>query len=298
MIEVGEYRIDLAMTERLTYEADVTEHAMERGVDSTDHVRAKLAVLELEAVVSDTPIGRIALVRQLDGSVSPSREAFETFQKIHFARKPLRVVCSYGPFDLMVLASLETTKDAESQHAFLFTATFKEIRIVETERTTVKVRAGSGGGKRDDRGHVVPKWTKQNTTYDVVSKPASERAQWVPQYGQPLLTTDPVARASANGTDRAHEPFAGLYSGLGVYDHFQWNKGPKNLGPDGFVLDIKYYRYSKGWKKQEDGSWVDTFHGNTAATTAPSPETPPGEDEHGFWKAVNGVVNPGLGGLF
>jgi hypothetical protein len=289
MIEIGGYRFDLAKSERLTYEADVTEHPVEKGADVTDHIRAKLAAIEVEVVCSDTPVGRIALVRQLDGdgSATPSRDALEKLRAMHFARQPVKYIGSFGVFDTMAIESIETTKDAASQHALIATISLREIRIVETERT--KIRAVVGAGKRSDRGHVVPVFNATNTQIFVVSRPTEDRRTFVARYGVPLLTTNPQLRAMSNHTSIENEPFAGLYSGSGIYDHYNYGAGPKNIQPDGFVQDHKYYRLSKGWVKDADGQWKDTFHGNSVTKEPPTFQTDVEKDAkeiNDTWDAV------------
>lgn len=156
MIRINGYPIDAALEESLSYEADITENEVEKGSDITDHVRPKLPVISFsDAVVSDTPIGKIATdetrVSNANLGVLPSLDAFQRFKELHEAATTCIVECSYGRFEDMVLATLTSTKNAKNKKSFTFNATFRNIRIVENTRTTVRV-ATQAGGKKQSKG--------------------------------------------------------------------------------------------------------------------------------------------------
>lgn len=151
MIKVNGYPIDVALSEDLKYESEVTKSPVEQGADVADHVIARLPVLTFEGVVSDTPTGRVANdeSRLQLGGATPSQDAFERFKAIHTAKQPVTVECSFGKFDHMVMTSLNPKKDAASAKSFQFTATFEDVRIVENRRTTVRVAVPNCGKKQN-----------------------------------------------------------------------------------------------------------------------------------------------------
>lgn len=146
MIVVDGYPIDAALEERLSYEAEISMNPVEKGADVTDHVTARLPVLDFDGVVSDTPIGAIANDRTRTGAAKlHSREAYLKFEAVFLAKQTVVVECSFGKFENMILQSLTPVKNAQTKKAFKFTAKFQQIKIVENKRTTVRVSIQNGG---------------------------------------------------------------------------------------------------------------------------------------------------------
>jgi hypothetical protein len=190
-IKVSGYPIDAALEERLSYEADVTEFEVEKGADTTDHIRPKLPVLTFDGVVSDTPTGKVALdiTRQVDsGRPLPSVDAYQRFVAIHEAAKPVTVECAFGKFDNMALTSLTPTKDSKSKKAFNFSATFKQIKLIENTRITIFVSVPNAQGKVDlgDLESKIWGLFGLKPAYFVISIPTNLSATWAKSFGPPL----------------------------------------------------------------------------------------------------------------
>lgn len=153
MIRIDGYPIDAALEERISYEAEVTENAVEKGADITDHVSPRLPILEFDGVVSDTPIGAVATDPTRTGAAQQhSREAYKKFLEVFNGvdGKVVGVVveCSFGKFENMILKTLTPVKNAQSAKAFRFTASFKQIAIRENTRTTVRTSIRNGDKKQ------------------------------------------------------------------------------------------------------------------------------------------------------
>jgi hypothetical protein len=230
------YPIDCALSERLRLEADITENAVESGSAISDNIRPKLPVLEFEGVVSDTPLGLVALDPSrtvLDGKSKPSRDAFDRFVAIHEGREPVIVECSYGKFEDMALESLSTDKDPKSAKAFKFTATFRKIKIVTNNRTTVRMRlstSGPGGARTSpvaavNLGHRESEiWGEKlglKGVIWVISQPTDARVRnvLIPKFGAPLMT-------------RRGDPSRG--EGLAEYDCYEVHN---TQVPDGYLTE-------------------------------------------------------------
>lgn len=151
MITINGYPIDVAETESLDYEADVTSFPIEKGADTTDSVRPKLPVLTVDCLVSDTPIGRVANDPSRQGVSSPAGDAFRRLVEMYMSAEPLTVECSFGTFDEMCLEKFSPTRNRQTGKALKFTATFRKLKIVENTRTTVRV-AIPNGGRRTNLG--------------------------------------------------------------------------------------------------------------------------------------------------
>ena len=143
-IQIGDYVIDAAINEDHSFDSDVTDHPVETGADITDNIRAKPVQVTLDCVVSDTPIGAVASLRgNTDDNgqplYKPSSDAYATMIAIRDARLPVTIVTSLATFENMALVSLSVPRNAQNGDALRFKATFKQIKFITNDRTTVRV---------------------------------------------------------------------------------------------------------------------------------------------------------------
>ncbi len=141
MVSIDGYPVDLFVTEEHAFEADVTEHPVERGGVVTDNTRLKPPTLSLEGVVSDSPLGTVATDPSRTGSSLPSEDALAKLMQIRDAREPVVITTALRRYENMGLVSLSIPKSAGTGKALRFKASFKQITIVSNKRTTVKTAA-------------------------------------------------------------------------------------------------------------------------------------------------------------
>lgn len=142
MIRIGGYLIDAIITEESGLDAEVTEYPVESGAVITDHVRNLPGTLELEFVVSDTPIGEAASARPAD--VVPSTEARQKLEALRATRQPFAVITPRRTYASMVFTSLRFPLDGTTGDALRATATLKEIQIVDVRRVSVQLKPNFG----------------------------------------------------------------------------------------------------------------------------------------------------------
>lgn len=167
------YEIDIAETEEHAFENEITEHPVESGSDITDHVRARAIVLTVEGIVSDTPLEALARRRNElttvggEAYAKPSEEAFARLLEINDTREPITIETSLRVYTNMVLERLNAPRNAGTGDALRFSATFRQIRLVTNERTTILVSVPRGK-KKVNRGQafapdvVAPQKTEDN----------------------------------------------------------------------------------------------------------------------------------------
>lgn len=176
MITIGNITIDAALREQHTLRREITSFPVEEGSDVTDHSRRLPRVLVVEGIVSDTPIGRAAAVRenpvtspdevQIEPTV-PSMDTFAALELIHAAGEPVTVSSSLKLYENMIMEELSIPRDAETGEALKFSATFREVIIVENRRTSIAVRTATPGGKRKRKLGMKPalKFDSELATY-------------------------------------------------------------------------------------------------------------------------------------
>lgn len=119
----------------------VTEHPVEKGIDITDNYRVLPRDLEIEGVISNTPIqsnypGEAlinSVVGLVNGDTDPASNAWQEFQRFFDEAVVVTIVTSLKVYTNMVLTDLTVTRTAAQGQAIFFTATAREIRFVDTE---------------------------------------------------------------------------------------------------------------------------------------------------------------------
>lgn len=156
-------KIDATRVERHSLKSKATEHEVEDGSDISDHIIKKGRRLTIDGVVSDTPINLLAsasgniggLVGNvttglkrgvITGAVSkigseliskgegkPSLDAFILIDYLYEQKIPIEIVTGLKTYINMVMEDFDNSRTPQNANSLDFTATFKEITIVESE---------------------------------------------------------------------------------------------------------------------------------------------------------------------
>ncbi len=153
--DIGGFTIDAAIEEIHSYDCTVTQFPVESGATISDHVQLLPIGLQLDCIVTDTPIGPMETVRgyagsfQGEGFTQWSDEAHEHFKKLRAKREPFNVTTSLQTYYNLVIESYKPTRRVGDGFALRFTLVCKFIGIVVNERTTVKVATPNVGKKQN-----------------------------------------------------------------------------------------------------------------------------------------------------
>lgn len=306
MIRIAGYPLDLALTEEHDFESEVTEYPVESGADVSDNIRNKPLEITLEGIVSDTPIGAIALDatrRAESGTPLPSLDAYTRILAIRDARELVTIETSLGKFERMALTRLAVPRDRTTGKALKFTVSFRQVNVVQNRRTTVRVAVPNAGGKVNG-GNRQPLALLGGTVRWVKSFSAAQRGSVSASMGSRILTTTAEERRTTGGKK---DPFA-----VDVMDHYLIRGAGRvadgyvqhgNNGKDYYFAHVvgldKYgQQYGVGGsvtKSEErigdrdvtwsysDNEWKDAKTGETVR------KVPPGEDR---WKGVQQRTRP------
>lgn len=191
-ILIGDYQIDASLSETHSYSCEVTEYPVEQGSAISDNVRPKPIVVTIEGIVSDTPIGSIADLRNGNGDQLPSVGALAALLAIRDARQPITIATSLSRFENMVLTDLEIPRDSKTGAALCFTATFQQITIVTNLRTTVRTikkrTAKPSGQGQENLGKQMALFGVDGPVIWVVTGRVASRATLSKSFGPPILT--------------------------------------------------------------------------------------------------------------
>lgn len=165
---LGELVIDAVIKETHELRATATEHPVESGSTIVDHIHSDPVTVQIEGVISNTPMSAIGLtvIKSLANSINDqsnnhAEKAFETVERLFAERKPITIATSLKEYQDMVLESLSVERTAHTSSSLHFRATAKQIRIVNQAKISTPKPKSECANPRKDLG-------KQDT------KPASE----------------------------------------------------------------------------------------------------------------------------
>lgn len=204
MVTIDGFIIDATLTESHTYESDVTSYPTESGSTITDNIRPRPVTVQIDGIVSDTPIGTVATTRANESTASgsnfeflPSDAALAKLLEIRDKREPITIETSLKRFESMALTQLEIPRDAETGMALRFSATFQQITIVTNNRTTIRVASPNNGAKKKKSAppvvfvHNGPDKITTRNGYDAAWNPKKGRYEYATKKGQPGGTPVP-----------------------------------------------------------------------------------------------------------
>lgn len=163
--------VDCTLSESYDFEADVTDFEVEKGSKVSDHRRTAPATFSISGVISDTPLPS-DLVTQAVAAAAPqlglalsafqtgvgltadaifTRDAFNKLERLFqvgretvgadgIAREgTFSIVTKFRTFENMVVKSLKIARESGTGLVLPFSATFREIRFVESAIGTFQV---------------------------------------------------------------------------------------------------------------------------------------------------------------
>lgn len=177
--------VDATTREVPTYEADLSKNPVEDGPDVTDHIRIRPVRLEIEGVISETPLTLASSVQGLVASglggiagratgsslvgaaatvvggaigaklfgesKNPALEAYKKLLDLFSKREPFTVTSKLESYANMVITKLTFPRDPRTGKALIFNATFEQIQVVVAKTARVKALRSdvkhTGGGK-------------------------------------------------------------------------------------------------------------------------------------------------------
>lgn len=133
--------LDASVSETHSVQGEVSDHPVESGVDIVDHYRVLPRALQIEGVVTDSPLTTgfpgASLVNSalglINGDVNPSANAWNEFQRFFDEAVVLTINTSLKVYNNMVLTALDVTRNSGTTGGLFFTASAREILFVDTE---------------------------------------------------------------------------------------------------------------------------------------------------------------------
>lgn len=131
-LSIGDITLDAVVTENHGHSLQVTEHPVEDGADITDHARVKPDSITLDCAVTDTPRG-------VEPSPGRSAGIWESLRLLMDKATLVSVVTTLRVYENMILENLSAPRTAKEAGGLRFTATLREIRVVQNKTSIVTV---------------------------------------------------------------------------------------------------------------------------------------------------------------
>lgn len=133
---LGPVGFDAVLSETISASSTVTSNPIETGAEINDHIFTNPKIYTLSAGVTNTPLhlSENDLFTSDIVGVDTNRRAsaWEVLNILHDAGDTFSVQSGLELLPNMVLTSLDTTLDAATQGALLFSATLQQLTIVDT----------------------------------------------------------------------------------------------------------------------------------------------------------------------
>jgi hypothetical protein len=115
---IGVVQFDVSVSEKHSASVEVTGHPVEEGSEISDHIRALPETVEINGVVTNTPIVYLAdllaaspLTNATGRSDDRVEDAYQELLRIMRAGELVKVVTSLRDYENMVLTSVEVPRD-------------------------------------------------------------------------------------------------------------------------------------------------------------------------------------------
>lgn len=150
---IADFEAQVTIEESHVDELEITEQPVELGARITDHAFKRPSVLTIQCGWSNSPsgygqgllgsllspsLGTVAGIQSIvtGNAMRQVNEVYQKLQDLQNARIPFTVVTGKRVYNNMLIASLKTVTDKETEHSLLVTATFKQVILVTTSTIT------------------------------------------------------------------------------------------------------------------------------------------------------------------
>jgi len=175
-VRVGLVNFDATISESHRKSNEVTSHPVEAGIDVSDHIRPQPEEIDINGIVSDTPLVYLPSLRAtspIEGDLTRPTEradaAYKEIQRVMDAGQLVTVVTKLREYEDMAITSFAVDRDASTGNVLNATLSLRQVVTVESQVTAEPIPIASGNSKSKSLGKVVPKETNAVTAERVRS---------------------------------------------------------------------------------------------------------------------------------
>jgi hypothetical protein len=160
--QVGFVQFDCMLSETHSDEATVTDHPVEEGANISDHIRKGPASLELNGIVTNTPIVYLAslqAISPIEGDLTPVQDraelAYAELRRIMEDGETVDVVTSFRNYENMALTGMSVTRDAATGQVLNCSLSLREITVAVTQTVKAPAPDSTANNKPVNKGKKV-----------------------------------------------------------------------------------------------------------------------------------------------
>ncbi len=155
--------LDCCVQETHSRESPPTEFEVEDGQTISDHIIVKPFSLEIQGIISDTPISALtgamttltsvalppvgvvgaaagsALYSAIADTASPSQVAYKQLRQLQESRLPFNVLTSLNRYENMWIKSLSIPRDANTGQILMFTVSLVQILLASPQTVNLQL---------------------------------------------------------------------------------------------------------------------------------------------------------------
>lgn len=143
---IGPITIQVTIEETWEDELQITEHPVEKGAEISDHAFKRPPMVTMQCGWSNADYGALlgSVEAIFDGGSLPSSEYIQTVYSellaLQQGGETFDVTTSMRNYTDMLIKSLVVRRDQKTGNALMVQATLRQVRIVETQATTLPAR--------------------------------------------------------------------------------------------------------------------------------------------------------------
>lgn len=156
-------KLDCSLREKHTRESPATQFPVEKGDTVSDNILIKPFSLEIQGIISDTPLSLrnailttavsafvppigivaagagVALFKAIAGSSSPSVTAYAQLLKLQESKAPFDVLTSLKRYTNMWISGLSVPRDSQTGQALVFDLSLVELILVAPQSVNIQI---------------------------------------------------------------------------------------------------------------------------------------------------------------
>ena len=140
---------DALIDETKTLESDVPSYPVESGFEVSDSIILKPLALSMTLFLTNTPVTWKA---RHGTSTSRVTDVLKLLEDLYFKKTPVTVVTNERTYRNMAILSIELTKNKENGTSREIPISFQEIRVTESQTTTIPASYGKSGATGANAG--------------------------------------------------------------------------------------------------------------------------------------------------
>jgi len=149
---IGGFDIDAFVTEHFSFSNKITEIPVEEGSVISDHVIPVADEVQIQAFIGKAEFTVLeGDVPEDNADIEPEDpqariiEAYQELLRLKEERQPVDLVTGLGTYTDMVITGFEIDRDVSTGKDLPFSMSFKKVRIVKSETTTINASSSAGG---------------------------------------------------------------------------------------------------------------------------------------------------------